>query len=112
MLAGALFASSLLFLGADGPQVTRLTTDGHLKQRPAWSPDGAWLTFTRHQGATMFLFVCAADGSQERRLTSRKDPECDAVWSPDGKRLAFCLDKTAPNQGDMDIATIAADGDD
>jgi len=33
-------------------------------------------------------------------------------WSPDGKRLAFCLDKTVPNQGDMDVYTIAEDGED
>jgi TolB protein len=111
MLTGFLIASAVA-LGADGPTVTRLTTDGHLKQRPACSPDGAWLSFTRHQGSTIFLFLRSADGSQERRLTSRKEPEFDAVWSPDGKRLAFCLDKTVPNQGDMDIYTIAADGED
>src|SRR2546423_1651216 len=70
---------------ADEPGVLRLTHDGHLKQRPAWSPDGAWLAFTRHQGATIFLFLRSADGVTEKRLTSRKDPEFDAVWSPDGK---------------------------
>src|SRR5438034_7281304 len=43
--------------------VVRLTTDGHLKQRPAWSPDGTWLAFTRHQGATIFLFLRSADGT-------------------------------------------------
>ena len=90
----------------------RLTTDGHLKQRPAWSPEGAWLAFTRHQGATIFLFLRSTDGSQEKRLTAGKDPEFDAAWSPDGKRLAFCFDKTVPNQGDMDVYTIGADGDD
>jgi len=90
----------------------RLTTDGHLKQRPAWSPDGAWLAFTRHQGATIFLFLRSAVGMQEKRLTGSKDPEFDAVWSPDGKRLAFCFDKTVPNQGDMDVYTISANGDD
>ena len=89
----------------------RLTFDGHLKQRPMWSPDGSSLVFARHQGATIFLFVRSADGT-ERRLTSGKDPEFDACWSPDGKRLAVCFDKTVPNQGDMDIHSISADGDD
>jgi TolB protein len=94
------------------PELMRLTTDGHLKQRPAWSPDGGWLAFTRHQGTTIFLFLRSADGSQEKRLTAGKDPEFDAAWSPDGRRLAFCFDKTVPNQGDMDVYTISADGDD
>src|SRR5436309_2237649 len=61
--------------------LVRLTIDGHLKQRPAWSPDGGSLAFTRHQGATIFLYLRAADGSQEKRLTTRDAPECDAVWS-------------------------------
>jgi TolB protein len=94
------------------PALMRLTTDGHLKQRPAWSSDGDWLAFTRHQGATISLFLRSADGSQEKRLTAGKDPEFDAAWSPDGRRLAFCFDKTVPNQGDMDVYTIGADGDD
>ena len=94
------------------PVVVRLTTDGHLKQRPAWSPDGASLVFARHQGATIFLFLRSADGKEEKRLTSRDAPEFDAVWSPDGKRLALCIDKTVPNQGDMEVYTIAADGQD
>src|SRR5262245_13094329 len=71
---------------APAAEPTRLTTDGLLKQRPSWSPDGTQLAFTRHQGATIFLFIRAADGS-ERRLTKSKDPEFDAQWSPDGKRL-------------------------
>src|SRR4030095_4584316 len=73
--------SALRAFGAE-PTVTRLTNDGHLKQRPAWSPDGAWLAFTRHQGATIFLFLRSADGKEEKRLTSRDAPEFDAVWSP------------------------------
>jgi TolB protein len=94
----------------DRPLV-RLTTDGLLKQRPAWSPDGKWLSFTRHEGATIFVFVRAADGSSERRLTKRTDPEFDAVWSPSGARLALAIDKASPNQGDIEVYTVAPDGD-
>jgi TolB protein len=92
------------------PRVTRLTTDGHLKQRPAWSPDGNTLAFTRHQGATIFLFLRSADG-KERRLTKGDSPEYDACWSPDGKRLTFAFDKTVPNQGDIEVHAIGADGE-
>lgn len=90
--------------------ITRLTTDGWLKQRPAWSPDGHRLVFARHRGSTIYLFVRSADGSQERRLTDRTDPEYDAAWSPDGKQLAFSYVKTSPNQGDLEVYLIDADG--
>jgi len=63
---------------AQQPTAVRLTTDGHLKQRPAWSPDGKSLLFTRHQGATIFLFVLTPEDKTERRLTMGKDPEFDA----------------------------------
>jgi len=97
---------------AEAPAVTRLTTDGHFKQRPVWSGDGSWLAFTRHEGTSIFIFLRLADSSHEKRLTTRTEPESDASWSPDGKRLAFCFDKTVPNQGDMDIYTVGIDGDD
>jgi dipeptidyl aminopeptidase/acylaminoacyl peptidase len=89
MSLGALIATVAICVGADEPKIVRLTTDGHFKQRPAWSPDGSWLAFTRHQGATIFLFLRSADGSQEKRLTMRKEPEFDAVWSPDGRELFY-----------------------
>ena len=111
LLVWSFLAAPSLAQPPDGPLV-RLTTDGLLKQRPAWSPDGKWLSFTRHEGATIFVFIRAADGSSERRLTKRTDPEFDAVWSPDGKRLALALDKASPNQGDIEVYTVAADGED
>lgn len=96
-----------------GPMTfTRLTRDGHFKQRPAWSPDGQTLVFARHQGSLITLFLCAADGTNERRLTANKDPEYDAVFSPDGHRLLFGFDKASPNQGDIEVYSIAADGSD
>ncbi len=96
---------------SEPPRVTRLTTDGHLKERPAWSPDGNTLAFTRHQGATIFLFLRSADGKDERRLTKREAPEYDACWSPDGKRLAFAYDNAMPNQGDIEVYSIGVDGE-
>ena len=95
--------------GAAEPQ--RLTHDGLFKQRPAWSPDGKQLVFARHQGVTIFLYQMAIGGAATR-LTDRKDPEYDAVWSPDGKRLAFSFVKVSPNQGDVEVYTVAVDGTD
>ena len=97
---------------AGEPVVERLTQDGLFKQRPVWSPDGKWLCFARHKGATIFLYLRSADGKTEKRLTDRTDPEYDAQFSPDGKRLAFTFDKTSPNQGDLEVYSIGVDGTD
>jgi TolB protein len=92
------------------PAVVRLTTDGHLKERPVWSPDGKSLLFTRHQGATIFLYVLNAEDKSERRLTMGKDPEFDGAYSPNGKRIAYSYDKSSPNQGDIDVNICLAEG--
>ena len=61
------FAALAAFAESD---VVRLTSDGHLKQRPCWSPDGKQVVFARHQGATIFLFLRDLKTGQEERLTS------------------------------------------
>ncbi|MCA9142151.1 MAG: PD40 domain-containing protein [Planctomycetaceae bacterium] len=93
------------------PTLLRLTDDGHFKQRPAWSPDGKTLVFARHQGATIMLFLREMNGD-ERRLTESKYSEYDAVFSPDGQRLLFSFNKASPNQGDIEVYSIASDGSD
>lgn len=110
LVAVTLLATSVTTAGE--PVVKRHTTDGKLKQRPQWSPDGKSLVFARHEGANIFLYVRSADGRLERRLTKRSAPEYDAVWSPDGKRLAFSFLKQSPNQGDVEVYTVGADGAD
>ena len=49
------FASLAVFAETE---LVRLTSDGHLKQRPCWSPDGKQVVFARHQGRRSFCF-CA-----------------------------------------------------
>lgn len=105
----AFFSVLLLFLSvasksrAAEPEVVRLTTDGHLKQRPCWSPDGKQVAFARHQGSTIFLFLRDLKTSREERLTSSMSPEYDAVFSPDGQSMLLTFDKTSPNQGDIEV---------
>src|SRR5437762_3714491 len=108
LLTASLVVSAL----AQAGEPVRITRDGLLKQRPAWSPDGKLLAFSRHRGDKIAVFLCKPDGSDERRLTQRTDPEYDAVWSPDGKRLALAIDKASPNQGDMDVYTVDVAGKD
>jgi TolB protein len=92
---------------AEQPDVIRLTTDGHLKQRPCWSPDGQHVVFARHQGDSIFLFLRDIKSEKEERLTTQTAPEYDAVFSPDGKELLLSFDKLSPNQGDIEVHRLA-----
>lgn len=89
------------------PDIVRLTSDGHFKQRPCWSPDSKQIVFARHQGATIFLFLRDLKTGQEERLTSHTSAEFDAVFSPDGTSLLLSFDKTSPGQGDIEIHRLA-----
>jgi len=90
-------------VGAAEPVLVRLTTDGALKQRPAWSPTADRVVFARHNGAAIRLFELTLATGREAPLTEQPGPEFDAVYSPDGTSLLYTFDKTSPNQGDMDI---------
>jgi TolB protein len=60
---------------------------------PVWSPDGAWIAFTRKAaGASMGkqIWLMRADGSQARYLTAEPDIHHGLpAWSPDGRYLVF-----------------------
>lgn len=93
------------------PGWKQLTHDGEFKQRPAWSPDGSKLLFTRHIGESIRVILCDADGKNEKRLFDNPHARLDAVFFPDGKRLAFTFDKITPGQGDMELYLADSDGE-
>ncbi len=88
----------------------RLTTDGHFKERPQWSPDGSRLLLTMHRGASIAMYVWTRESPATQRLTTRQEPEFDGAWSPDGRSIAFTFDKASPNQGNQEIYVCDADG--
>lgn len=65
---------------------------------PAWSPDGARITFSSNRYRYLDIFVMRADGSAVVQLTSdpfsaiyllRSPTDVWSRWSPDGRRIAF-----------------------
>lgn len=96
--------------------VTRVTNDGRDKQRPAYSADGRWLAFARHEpegtyGASIWQYVMEVGKPETlKRLTDRKTPEYRAVFSPDGSKLLLVVVPQSGTQGNLDIAVANRDG--
>lgn len=100
--AMAVLATTSMIRADDGSW-TRMTSDGHYKQRPAWSPDGKRLLFTRHKGTSLQLIELRPDTGDERRVSENTETENDAAWSPDGSEIAFTLNHPQPNQSDVEV---------
>jgi Tol biopolymer transport system component len=54
----------------------------------SWSPDGAWIAFTRQEASPSEVSgaVVRPDGTDERVLVA---PAASPSWSPDGKKIVF-----------------------
>ncbi|WP_420456903.1 hypothetical protein [Rubrivirga sp.] len=91
-------------LRADGPAV-RLFSDDAPAARPAWSPDGAWIAFTRDQLAG--LWVVRPDGSGARPLADAPAAGFGFAWSPDGTAIAA---RTARYDGPIRRSTVSIFG--
>lgn len=102
VLLGA-FPAQAQTLRADAP--VRLVADGQASMHPVWSPDGAWIAFTR-AGYTG-LWLADADGRTIRQLTDAPAAGFGFSWSPDGTAL---VTRTARLDGRrrLDAVTVFA----
>lgn len=91
------------------PAARRLTHSGHLKQRPAWAPDGKSLLFSQHRGNKIGLVRFDAEEGTETLLEADL-PRFDASWSPDGSRFVYAHVAQTPGQGNLDVYIAKADG--
>jgi len=90
--------------------MTKLTFDMTLDRRPAWTPDGKYITFDSDRSGARNLYIKRADGAgDEVRLLESKNNQAAESWSPDGRVLAFT--EFAPNT-DWDIWTARMEGTD
>ncbi|NNL31107.1 MAG: S9 family peptidase [Gemmatimonadetes bacterium] len=91
-------------------RITPITYEAREHGSPSWSPDGAWLAYTRSDegGMSNDVILARADGSGESLvLTSGKGMRSSPSFSPDGSRVAF-LESTSVRTSDL--WTIAPDG--
>ncbi len=96
---------------AQDSTVQRLTTDGNLKQHPAWSPDGKLLVCTIYLKGKVGLVQRSLDVAEWKHVTPLDDnPEYEPVWSPDGGRIVFVQDSLSGTDGQLRLYVMNADG--
>lgn len=72
-------------IDAQGTNLRQLTDDDLTDERPAWSPDGRWIAWTRTVAGQRQIWVMAPDGRGARPLVvGAKGEQLDLVgWAPD-----------------------------
>ena len=70
--------------------LSRFTFDEGEDERPVWTPDGMWLTFSSERTDGRILFRKQADGGgEEEPLVTLQEHAHGTSWSPDGRVLSF-----------------------
>ena len=67
----------------------RLTSGTLSHQRPAFSPDGRQIAFSRGSAGRAEIFVLPTEGGPPRQLTFLGAMSTSPAWSPDGQEIAF-----------------------
>ena len=92
-----------------GP-LSRLTFDGSLNYRAAWTPDGRSLSYSSDRDGLTHLYLQRADGSgKPERLMPHDSAQIDeSDWSADGRWLVY---RSGVVGGKRDIYARATSGD-
>ena len=102
------FAGDLWQVERAGGEARRLTDLPGDEDSPAFSPDGAWLAFSRDLGGGGDIWVMSAAGGEPRRLTWHPKEDRVRGWTPDGKKILFATNRDG--DGVWRLYTLALDG--
>lgn len=81
-----------IWLADVGAKATRqMTNAAKSSVQPAWSPDGAWLTFISDRSGTRQIYRIATSGGEAEKLTSAPEGVTAFAWAPDSARLAYTM---------------------
>ena len=95
----------------DGQQRYQLTDSQDLESFPAWSPDGAWLAFTRAQNEHYVTYDEVAWMRPGASPLNCNPYSIDSmpVWSPDSRMIAFSSNESAPGGANFPIYVSPAE---
>src|SRR5258708_3162164 len=102
--------TDIYMINVDGTNLTRVTTNAAIDQRPNFSPDGTRLLFDTNRNSPLGLrnlYVINVNGTNETRLTDYF--EFAGRFSPDGTRITY-MGRTVPDTGWNQVFVMNADG--
>lgn len=102
------FAGDLWRVERSGGEARRLTELPGEEDNPYFSPDGAWIAFSRDAGGGGDIWLMPAEGGEPRRLTWHPKEDRVRGWAPDGKRILFATNRDG--DGVWRLYTLAVDG--
>jgi Tol biopolymer transport system component len=103
--------SAIEIANADGTAPRKIYQAAALQQ-VSWSPDGAWLAFTKGDlFDTVNLYVIDPQGQRKRQVTQFGYGSVNSMsWFPDSHRLVISRAFEANPIGSFDLAIVAIDG--
>lgn len=102
------WAGDLWRVERGGGEARRLTELSGEEDGPLFSPDGAWLAFSRDAGGGADLYLMPAEGGEARRLTWHPKDERVRGWTRDGKSVLFAANREG--DGVWRLYTMPLDG--
>jgi len=98
-------------VNADGTGQRQMTVSERGETSPAWSPDGAFISFLSARptegeraaddgGPAAQIWLMRADGGEARPLTHAKESITSYAWSPDSTMIAFVSRDPLPKEVD------------
>ena len=86
---GAAGPYTLMWMSADGSDVTELLADGEANYAQAWMPDSRHLVYTVKTADGSLVNQINVEDGQVSNLTSTNYQNSSVALSPDGKRIAY-----------------------